>query len=375
VGPRAARGDGGLTRSPFARRVPRAQLDTVTLAGDMFKNPGQHDIPAGTSSEATAKYYLGTSTENRDLGVPTGAPVPAPAVASPPAAGPTPSARRQLLDFNTPGHPPPISQLQWQWVGEMLNQSTADWIVVVGNDPIWSAGEHGPTWMLADQLLPMLQAAGVSLYISGRDPVPQHFKPTSKYPDVDFVVIGNGAGGNYTQARLLPNAARCPQGTLAWSGSTNAGGFITVAFEALKEAGAVQMSVTFYDETEQVLYRFSKPNPRTGGKADPPASFREHFFGASSSEALAPSERKKAYSEMALGLLGFLMALGGVYFYLRLQAQYEADKAGRSRRLAASGVPVVPPRANFAAFAVQPTRPRNYGTSGEAGAGTQMHNL
>ncbi len=347
----------------------------MTLAGDLYKNPGQHDIPAGTSSEATSKYYLGTSTEDKDLGVPTGAPVPAPAVTAAAPPGPAPAGRRRLRDFNTASNPPPISQLQWQWLGTMLNESTADWIVVVGNDPIWSAGEHGPTWALTDQLLPMLQAAGVALYISGRDPVPQHFKPTSKYPAVDMVVIGNGAGGNYTQARTLPNAARCPQGTLAWSGSTDAGGFITVAFESLKEAGAVQMSVTFYDETEAVLYRFSKPNPRTGGRNDPPATFREHVFGASSEGALPASEKRTAYSEMALGLLGFLMALGGVYSYLRLQAQYEADKAGRGRRMAASGAPIVPPRANFAAFAVQPVRVRSYGTSGEAGAGVPMNQL
>lgn len=40
-----------------------------------------------------------------------------------------------------------------------LKNSTADWIVVVGNDPIWSVGANGPAPGLAARLLPMLNAA------------------------------------------------------------------------------------------------------------------------------------------------------------------------------------------------------------------------
>lgn len=60
----------------------------------------------------------------------------------------------------------------------MLNVTTVEWLVVVGNDPIYSAGERGPTWALVDVLLPLLQDHGVALYVSGRDPLMQHFAPT-----------------------------------------------------------------------------------------------------------------------------------------------------------------------------------------------------
>ena len=56
---------------------------------------------------------------------------------------------------------PPVSDDQWSWVLNTLETSEADWIVVVGNDPVWSVGEHGPTWALVDQLLPAMDSAGV----------------------------------------------------------------------------------------------------------------------------------------------------------------------------------------------------------------------
>ena len=76
-----------------------------------------------------------------------------------------------------------------------LNASTADWIVVVGNDPIWSVGANGPAPGLAARLLPLLNAAGVALYIGGRDPLAQHFAPIASAPLVDVIGVGNGANG------------------------------------------------------------------------------------------------------------------------------------------------------------------------------------
>lgn len=60
-------------------------------------------------------------------------------------------------------------------------------------DPIWSAGSRGPTWALVDNLLPLLDRYGVALYVSGRDPIQQHWKPSPTYPAVDFAGIGVGA--------------------------------------------------------------------------------------------------------------------------------------------------------------------------------------
>jgi len=38
---------------------------------------------------------------------------------------------------------PTINAAQWAWVETAINSSYADWIIVVGNHPVWSAGEWG----------------------------------------------------------------------------------------------------------------------------------------------------------------------------------------------------------------------------------------
>jgi hypothetical protein len=187
------------------------------------------------------------------------------------AASASASTRRHLRDFNEKG-PPPVSELQWAWLAMQLNSSTADWLIVVGNDPVWSAGSHGPTWALVNRLLPYMNAAGVSLYISGRDAVAQHFTASEAYPNVEFAVIGNGAGGNATQAAALPSSALCPEGTLAWSATGAAGGFLSATVEpSLDDANTAQLAVNFYDETGTVMHSFTKVNPRHFAHAAAPA--------------------------------------------------------------------------------------------------------
>jgi hypothetical protein len=312
-------------------------LDTVTLAGAMLNNPGNHEIPAGiapvaapAATDAAAAGVAGAPPVAGVAGA-MAAPVAMPASASAkpaaaaaaapepaPAPGPAPATRRALRDFNL-AYNPPISQLQWAWVSQMLNASTADWLIVVGNDPIWSAGQHGPTWALADRLLPMLNAAGVSLYISGRDPVPQHFAPSATYPAMDSVVIGNGAGGNASQAAALPSAALCPKGTLNWAGSGAAGGFLTVSMKTSPTVATEGlMSVTFYDETGAELHSFTKPNPRKGGRSDPPATGR----------AAVSASTQKA------GAIGFfalvVLALGAAGLHTWNEAHAEGKAAARA---------------------------------------------
>ncbi len=334
-------------------------LDTVTLAGAMFNDPGAHNIPAGlaptaapgpppplgsfagtgvgggggAATAAAAVPGVGSAATARQAAAAqaasaaqaaeaaaqaaqaaaaaaeaAAAAAPAPAAA---AARPAAGGRRRLRDFNGAVNPP-ISQIQWGWVGTMLNQSTADWIIVVGNDPLWSAGAHGPTWALTDTLLPMLSAAGVSLYIGGRDPVPQHFAPSASYPGVDAIVIGNGAGGNATQASTLPSAALCPKGTLNWYDTSGTGGFLTVSMaQSATNAAEGLMTVTFYDETGAIQHSFTKPNPRKGGKNDPPAS------GYGTSAAANARAEGGMVGLAGLVLLGVLVAVANNWSELK----------------------------------------------------------
>ena len=173
-----------------------------------------------------------------------------------------------------------------------LKASTADWLIVVGNDPLWSAGASGPAPGLADKLLPLMNEAvrdttlpqpassqpfltnfahgqGVSVYIGGRDPLAQHFAPVASAPNVDVIVVGNGAAGNTSMAALLPNLAACPPGSLKFSYGAGAG-FATLGFAVPDNSKQAALTVTFYDETGAALYSFSKNATRSGHAAPPP---------------------------------------------------------------------------------------------------------
>jgi len=295
-------------------------------------------------------------------------------------------ARRQLLDFNEQG-PPPVSELQWGWLALNLNASTADWVIVVGNDPVWSAGDHGPTWGLVRRLLPYMDAAGVALYISGRDPVAQHFAPSAAYPAVDFAVTGNGAGGNASQASQLPMSNQCPADTLAWSSSGADGGFMTVEIApSAAVAGTTAMTVTFYDETGVSLYSFSKANPRkmvatapapapssddAGAYEAPRKAAAAGAKAARSAAALSPAKTPDRAGEVGhIVRILFLLTLAGV-----LAAAYCSTGGDLETHLFpympilddGSGVPPPPPGAAGGRGGL----PRR-GASGGRGSGVEM---
>nr|GLL32827.1 purple acid phosphatase 3-like [Ipomoea trifida] len=72
-----------------------------------------------------------------------------------------------------------------------LKESTATWKIVVGHHPIKSAGHHGDTEELIAQLLPVLQANHVDLYINGHDHCLEHI--SSLDSALQFVTSGGGS--------------------------------------------------------------------------------------------------------------------------------------------------------------------------------------
>lgn len=67
-----------------------------------------------------------------------------------------------------------------------LKQSHAKWKIVVGHHTIRSAGHHGDTEELVNQLLPILEANNIDLFINGHDHCLQHISTLNR-----FVSIGN----------------------------------------------------------------------------------------------------------------------------------------------------------------------------------------
>ena len=311
-------------------------LDTVTLSGQMVANAGPHTIPLGVDGAASAAAAAPTAAASPPAGQ---APPHGGEGAVIPGVGKVyygPSMlqassgrhRRRLADFNLKANPP-ISTVQWAWLESYLNASTAQWLVVVGNDPIWSAGAHGPTWALADKLLPILDAAGVALYISGRDPVAQHFTASKQYPAVDFACIGTGAGGNATQAATLPSLALNPSGTLDWFYGAS-GAFLTVSMGVdPKDATTSTMTVSFYDQAGVNLHSFTKGNPRTKGSADPPVG------------KVSSGTSDSAVGQGVVVLVALVIGVcGGVGYFHHLSNQPEGgDKSGAAAKRAAAPAP------------------------------------
>lgn len=231
--------------------------------------------------------------------------------------------------------PPPVDEAQWEWIGTTLNTSTADWIVVVGYHPVWcgyatqmafqpcaypsthhrsffpsvswsasiltaagvnpplthspvrvsahplsarSAGSWGPTWPLVERLAPLLDSAGVALYLSGCDHLMQHFKPVPSWTNVDYVVVGAGAfsNANVTSATAMPHADDCPDDSLQFSYEATPG-FVNVQIASANVKEPSTLHVNFFDSNQTMMYTFYKENPRTeaghrdGDLASPPA--------------------------------------------------------------------------------------------------------
>ncbi|XP_010553460.1 PREDICTED: purple acid phosphatase 7-like [Tarenaya hassleriana] len=72
-----------------------------------------------------------------------------------------------------------------------LKKSRATWKIVVGHHAIQSAGYHGVTQELVDQILPILEANNVDMYVNGHDHCLQHIMSSkNKMP---FLTSGGGS--------------------------------------------------------------------------------------------------------------------------------------------------------------------------------------
>ena len=175
--------------------------------------------------------------------------------------------------------PPPVDEAQWTWVEQTLASSEADWIIVVGHHPVWSAGEYGPTWALVERLRPLMEQAGVALYLCGHEHQMEHFRPEPHASGVDYLVVGNGAYYNDTAPSDTSHARDCPADSLQFS-YTRGTGFAALRLTPASTEAPSSLSATLYDDTGALLYAFSKFNPRTapghtaGNLGTPPAPLR-----------------------------------------------------------------------------------------------------
>lgn len=82
-------------------------------------------------------------------------------------------------------------EIQLQWLDSVLTASTADWKIVIGHHPIYSAGsKHGDTPELIQQLKPVLHKHQVQAYFSGHEHDLQHLRDAK---ELNYFVSGAGS--------------------------------------------------------------------------------------------------------------------------------------------------------------------------------------
>ena len=146
-----------------------------------------------------------------------------------------------------------------RWIEEALRTSSdADYLLVSGHYPIYSACSHGSTPHLIRDLDPLLRKYQVTAYLSGHEHCQFHFE----HEKMNYILTGNGQSCCYSDR----NRDRLPRGgdlkyILAddedYSGTSGVrGGF--ASFEAAVDG----LSVYMHRENGDVLYEATLP-PRT----------------------------------------------------------------------------------------------------------------
>lgn len=130
-------------------------------------------------------------------------------------------------------------------VDQALKESTAKWKFVIGHHTMMSAGSHGNTDELVAQLLPILKANNVDLYINGHDHCLEHI--SSSDSPLQFLTSGGGS--------------KAWRGNIRWWNPSelklyyDGQGFMSV------QMTQTQVDVVFYDVFGNVLHKWSRTKP------------------------------------------------------------------------------------------------------------------
>ncbi|KAL5545089.1 hypothetical protein UlMin_008873 [Ulmus minor] len=121
-----------------------------------------------------------------------------------------------------------------------LRNSAAKWKFVVGHHAIKSVGHHGETKELVEQLLPILEANNVDLYINGHDHCLEHI--SSSTSQIQFLTSGGGSKAWKGDFNTLNQRVR-----FYYDGQ----GFMSVQLKG------IDASVAFYDINGRLLHNLN----------------------------------------------------------------------------------------------------------------------
>eukprot|EP00913_Durusdinium_trenchii_P035692 g33397.t1 len=98
---------------------------------------------------------------------------------------------------------PGAREEQKQWLFSGLAESTADWRIVLGHHPVYSAGNHGVTEVLLSELDPKLRELGVPVYFAGHD----HSKQVIYWEGMSYVISGSGGATARARSNQYPEGS------------------------------------------------------------------------------------------------------------------------------------------------------------------------
>ncbi|GJN04653.1 hypothetical protein PR202_ga22218 [Eleusine coracana subsp. coracana] len=129
-------------------------------------------------------------------------------------------------------------------VDSALKQSTATWKIVVGHHAIRSVSEHGDTEELIEQLLPILKANEVDLYINGHDHCLEHISSR----DSPLQYLTSGGGSKAWRGIFTPNSDKLE---FFYDGQ----GFMSL------QLSKADLHLAFYNVDGKVLHRWGHIKP------------------------------------------------------------------------------------------------------------------
>jgi acid phosphatase len=134
--------------------------------------------------------------------------------------------------------------VQRNWLALKLEDSAADWKIVVGHHPVYSQGQHGITDELLedveglDSLDPLMRRYGVQFYLSGHDHSQQHMY----HRGLNYII--SGAGGK---------TARYPSNEYPRDAMLNDQEGL-LGFAGLQICSGSSATLKFYGEAGDTLY-------------------------------------------------------------------------------------------------------------------------
>lgn len=151
------------------------------------------------------------------------------------------------------GIQPHLQAKALSFVEGKLKKSSAEYLLVAGHYPVFSACSNGNTKVLIEKLDPLLKKYGVTAYISGHDHCQFHYN----YENMEYLLSGIGKDCCYgsEEKKNLPESGKLRY-LLAddsdYSGSSGVkGGFLS--FDVGEEDMVVRMHIetgeTFYETT------------------------------------------------------------------------------------------------------------------------------